>query len=504
MNNRVQHYDIQGNRYHRGLLLALTLFASFAAALMQTSLGTALPRLMKVFDINLNTVQQATTWFLLAMAMMVPVSATLIKRFSVRNLSFVAYASLAAGVAISAFTPAEHDFWFLFVLGRILAALAVGVMFPLLQIIIVNIYQEHERALAMGLMGLVVGMAPALGPTLTGWILDKKHVILGLTISNSWHIIFYLPLAVIIISMILCPFLIKDVIKKEKARFDWPSLVISSTGFGLFLFGFTNVASNGWGNWPNVVGPIFSGAILIGLFVWRQLKLAVPFLDVRVFKSSRFTLSTTATALVTMAMMGVEMMLPTYLQNVHDLSPLKSGLTLLPGALLMGLFSPIAGKLYDIAGIKRVTITGFSILALGTLPFAFIDTATETSIILVMYTLRMIGIALVLMPLASESMAALPLAKTTDGTAVNNTVRQIASSVGVAILTSITQNVINHNEPVKSLKTSDPLRYLDCYLSASMDGFRVAFTIGFLFAIIGLGLSFYFKSQRSVEEGQSK
>lgn len=229
--NTTNHYDVNGKPYHRGLMLALSLFATFAAALMQTSLGTALPRLMTVFDINLSTAQQATTWFILASAIMVPISSFLIKKFSVNQLSIMAYICLALGVAISAFTPAQHDMWLLFVFGRIIAALAVGVMMPLLQIIIVNIYDAQERGTAMGLMGLVVGMAPALGPTLTGWILDQNHVIFGLTISNSWRTIFYLPLAVIVIAVVLSPFLIKDVIKKEDVSLDWLSLVLSSVGF---------------------------------------------------------------------------------------------------------------------------------------------------------------------------------------------------------------------------------------------------------------------------------
>ncbi|ETY72551.1 multidrug MFS transporter [Lactiplantibacillus fabifermentans T30PCM01] len=488
-----QSVDVNGRPYHRGLMLALALFATFAAALMQTSLGTALPRLMTVFDINLSTAQQATTWFLLANAIMVPVSAFLIKRFSVRTLSLAAYSCLAIGIAISAFTPANHQWWLLFVVGRIVAALAVGVMFPLLQIMIVNMYAPKERGLAMGMMGLVVGMAPALGPTLTGWILDQKHVILGITISNSWRTIFYLPLIVIIIALLFCPFLIKDVLPKEKVHLDFWSLLASTVGFGLFLLGFTNVAADGWTDFSHVVAPIVGGLILIGWLVWRQLKLEHPFLDVRVFKSRSFTLTTIILVLATMAMMGVEMMLPTYLQTVHNLSALNSGLTLLPGALLMGLFSPIAGRLYDQAGIKRLVIAGFTILALGTIPFAFISMTTSTLLIIVMYALRMIGIALVLMPLTSEAMAALPLEKSTDGTAVNNTARQVASSVGTAVLTSITQNVINQHQPSHHLKLSDPLAYADKYLQASMDGFQVAFMVGLAFAVAGLILAFWLK-----------
>lgn len=490
-----QHLDIHGKPYQRGLVMAIMLIAGFAAMMMQTSLGTAVPTLMKAFDINLATAQQASTWFLLGNGIMVPVSAFLATRFRTRTLQVTAYTTLLLGVAITAFTPEKHSMWWLFLAGRIVAAMSWGVLMPLMQVIIITIFKPNERGAAMGMMGLVIGMSPAIGPTLTGWILDKSHVILGLTISNSWRTVFYLPMIVLAIALVAGFFLLRDVLPNRKVTLDIPSMLMTFVGFGLFLLGFTNVASDGWGDLANVIAPIGIGTLIIIFFIFRQLHLDRPFMDVRVFLNKRFTLTTIAVMMTTMAMMGVEMMLPTYLQNVHGMSALTSGLTLLPGALMMGLMSPIAGMMYNRVGVKRLAILGFTILAIGTLPFMFLTAQTPSAFITLLYGVRMFGVAITMMPLTTAAMSALPLDQATDGTASNNTARQIASSVVVALLSSVTQNVITNNTPSHALKLANPLLYADHFLNASMKGFRVSFILGFAFAVIGIIVALFVKNQ---------
>lgn len=490
--------DIHGKPYNRWPLFILMLFATLAGSLMQSTLGTALPTLMTKFDIDLNTAQQATTWFLLANAVMVPISAFLVKRFSTKKLTIVTYLILIMGISMTAFTPEKHNMWEIFVAGRVIAAAAVGILLPLLQITIVNIFADQERGTAMGLMGLVVGMSPAIGPTLTGWILDRDHTILGLTLSSNWRTIFFIPLVVVAIVLVFTPFVMHDVLPTDHhLKIDLPSVFLSCLGFGTFLLGFTNLSSDGWGDFSHVLGPIILGIVLIILFATRQFKLEKPFLDLTVFKSWNFSITTFLIIFVMMAMMGIEMMLPTYLQNIHGMSALDSGLTLLPGALFLGIVSPLAGILYTKVGLKRLAIAGFVILAAGTIPFAFLTTSTPGVIITMMYTVRMIGVGLVLMPLTTAAMDALPLVKTTDGTAVNNTVRQLASSVGVALLTSVTQNIINNHQPAHHLKYSDPLRYASKAIDASMQGFKPAFTVGLAFAVMGLIVTAFYRNKQT-------
>ncbi|OFI45706.1 multidrug transporter [Floricoccus penangensis] len=499
-----QVLDIHGKKYNRWLMFILLLIGTFAGMLMQTSLGTAIPTLMKAFDINLSTAQQATTWFLLANGIVVPLSAYLMTRTSTKWLLFTAYALLLGGMTITYLTPEDSNYWIMFLGGRILAAIAVGITMPLMQVIAVNVFPENKRALALGLGGLVVGMAPAIGPTLSGWILDKDHVIFGINIVSSWRTIFIIPMIVITLVLLLTPFVMKDVIPNKKIKLDILSLVLSSIGFGLFLWGFTNVAMDGWSSMNSVILPIIAGTIFIILFVLRQLRLKEPFLDVRVFKVRNFTVTALIIILVTMAMYGVEMMLPTYLQNVHGLSPLDSGLTLLAGALMMGLISPIAGILYNKVGVRNLALVGLTILAIGTIPFVFLSATTPTIFITVLYAIRMAGIALTMMPLTTSAMNALPIEETTHGTAANNTVRQLASSVVVALLTSITQNIINTNSPAKAMKDTNPMEFASKTIDASMDGFRVSFAVGLGFAVVGLIITIFFLRAKKDNTGGAK
>lgn len=492
--------DEHGKSYSKFMVMFVILLATFAGALMQTSLGTALPTLMKDFDIDFSTAQQATTWFLLANGIMVPLSAYLATRFSTKWLHVIAYAILLVGLILTAIAPSNSDSWNIFLTGRIVTAIAVGLMLPLMQIIIINMFPPNKRGGAMGLSGLAVGLAPALGPTFAGWILNKDHVILGLTISDSWRNIFVFPIIIVTIAFILSFFFMKDVIPNRKIKLDILSLILSCIGFGLFLWGFSNVSTEGWRSFNYVILPLILSLIIIAWFGFRQFKLDDPFLDLRVFKSSGFVIATIGLIVVTMAMYGVEMMLPTYLQNIHGFSPFESGLTLLAGALMLGFISPILGSLYNKIGIKRLTFVGFLILTLASLPFGFLSDTTSPSLILVLYSIRMFGVALMMMPLTTNAMDALPTKMGTHGTAANNTARQVASSIAVALLTSITQNIINNNMPTKSLKDANPLQYAAHAQQASIDGFNTSFLIGVAFAVIGLIIVPFLKMYHSESE----
>lgn len=488
--------DIHGKSYNRTALVSLLLIATFAGVLNQTSLGTAIPTLMDSFNISLATAQQATTYFLLANGIMIPVSAFLATRFSTKWLYFISYGVLVSGLLLDILAPTSN--WTFFLIGRIIQACAVGVTMPLMQVVIVNIFPAEQRGAAMGLNGLVVGLAPAIGPTLAGWILKQNFEIFGMDLT--WRAIFMVPCSIIILAFVLTPFLIKDVIINRHVKLDLLSLVLSIIGFGSFLWGFTNVASHGWSDMTKVILPIIIGIVVIALFVLRQLKMEVPFLDIRVFKIKQFSLTTLAIALSMMAMMGVEMMLPLYLQNVHGLTALDSGLVLLPGALMMGLVSPISGKVYDRVGSRRLAIVGFAILALGTIPFVFLTVDTVDHYITLLYAVRMFGIAMVMMPLTASAMSALPPSEAAHGTAANNTVRQIASAIVVAILSSVTQNIINTNKPAKSLLAADPISYAKKMLNASLDGFHVSFALGFSFALIGIIVALFLRKGKVIEK----
>lgn len=257
---------------------------------------------------------------------------------------------------------------------------------PLMQVVMVHVFPPEQRGVAMGLNGLVVGLAPAVGPTLAGWVLKQNFNLFGHDLT--WRGIFILPLAIVAVALLLSPFIVKDVVDNKRVKLDMISLFLSILGFGSFLWGFTNVADKGWGDMTYVLAPIILGLLIIALFAYRQLRMDEPFLDISVFKNKQFLVATIAVALSMMAMMGVEMILPLYMQNVHGLSALDSGLALLPGALMMGIVSPIAGNVYDKVGARRMAMIGFAILAIGTVPFVYLTAATPNHFITLLYAVE--------------------------------------------------------------------------------------------------------------------
>lgn len=496
--------DAHGKPYHRGAMVALLLVATFAGALNQTTLATAVPTLMKDFHITMSTAQQASTWFMLGNGIMIPVSAYLTLKFPTKWLYTTSYALLFIGTLTIVLTPTSN--FSMFIAGRMFQAIAIGVSMPLLQIIFVEIFPPEKRGSAMGLAGLVFALAPAIGPTFAGWILNTDHHLFGFTLVASWRSVFFVPLLFIGICLVLCPIFIRDVLKNKEVKLDIPSLLLSVVGFGSFLLGFTNVATDGWTSMTTVLLPISIGIVFIAIFVVKQLHMETPFLDMRVFRIRQFTVATLANSVATMAMMGVEMMLPIYLQNVRGLSALQSGLTLLPGALMMGLIMPLAGSAYDKIGAKRLAMVGFLILAIGTLPFMFLNLSAPEHFITTVYGVRMFAVAAVMMPMMTSAMNALPREEITHGTASSNTLRQVASAVVVALLSSVTQNVTNHNMPAQSLQEANPIQFAAKSIDAALSGFHVSFALGFSFAILGLIIALFLRGGKiiNMDEGGLK
>ena len=483
--------DMHGKPVNRMAMMMVLLVGVFSVMLMQTALGTALPALMTAFNVNASTVQWLTTIFLMANGIMVPVSAYLTTRVPTKALYLSSLGLFTLGTLVAFVTP-TNAFWLLMV-ARVLQAMAVGILMPLMQVVSLSLFDAESRGKAMGLGGLVIGMAPAIGPTLSGWILEEDHTLLGVTLVSSWRSIFGVVLPVVIVVMIASCFIFHDVLPTQKVTLNIRSLIESTFGFGLVLYGFAMVASNGWGS-AQVIVPLVLGFITVIEFIWHQAKMDKPFLDMSVFKSKQFTLTTILVSLAMMAMIGVEMVLPIYMQNIRGLTPLHSGLILLPGALMMGIVSPIAGAFYDKHGAKRLAMTGFTILIIGTVPLVYLTADTPTVYITALYTLRMFGIAMTMMPLTASAMGALSPQTAAQGTAANNTMRQVASSLGTAVLASVMQSVTQNHMPASAMKGADPLVFGKKALDATLTGFHASFFLAAGFAIVAILIAFFLHS----------
>ncbi|GEN48523.1 MDR family MFS transporter [Ligilactobacillus pobuzihii] len=473
--------DNKMSGFSKTMMIIVLLIGTFCTVLNQTLLATALPKLMSTFDVSTATVQWLTTGFLMVNGIMIPLSAYLATTINTKLLYISAMTVFLGGTILAYVAPTFG----VLLAGRLVQALGVGIAMPLLQTIMLSIFPPEKRGAALGLVGIVIGVAPAIGPTLSGWIIDKYQ----------WRDLFGMIIPIMVVVIILALFFMKPVIKTHKQKIDWLSLVLSTIGFGGLLYGFSSAGNDGWTS-TKVLVSLIVGAIVTALFVWRQLVIPKPFLELRVFKTGEFTLSAILSSIVMIAMLGVETVLPLYLQIAHGMSALHSGLTLLSGAVVMALMSPITGKTFDAFGGKRLALTGMVILTVATAPFLWLTIDTPTIYIVFLYAVRMFGISMVMMPVTTSGMNALPNSLIADGTASNNTVRQVASSIGSAIMITLLTNVTNNAEPAAHLLKEAPLAYKHQYLTASLDGYHAAFAFSLVFAIIGVVLTFFLKDQK--------
>jgi EmrB/QacA subfamily drug resistance transporter len=487
--SNTQTVDIYGKPYNRSLLVVVLLIGTFCTVLNQTLLTTAFPALMKAFNISASSVQWLTTGFLLVNGIMIPISAWLINKFSSKRLYLTAMTIFLIGT-ITCFVAPNFS---TLLIGRLIQAAGVGISMPLLQNIMLSIFPPEKRGSAMGMAGIVIGLAPALGPTLSGWIIDHY----------TWRDLFGMVIPIVILVLVLAFFLMKSVIQLSNPSIDVLSAFLSTVGFGSLLYGFSSVGNDGWGS-SKVISFLVIGVFVIGLFVWRQLHLEHPFLELRVFKSPTFTIAAILSGVVNMAMVGAEMVLPLYIQNIRGESAFHSGLMLLPGALIMGLMMPITGAIFDKHGAKRLAISGMLILTAATLPFAFLTQETPIVMIVILYAIRMFGISMVMMPVTTSGMNALPMNLISHGTAVNNTFRQVASSIGTAVLISILTNVTKDNLPKASLLKSLPLSYKDQAINATLSGYHAAFFVAVIFGLVGFIITFFLKNNKKIEGGNVK
>lgn len=487
--SNTQTVDIYGKPYNRSLLVVVLLIGTFCTVLNQTLLTTAFPALMKAFNISASSVQWLTTGFLLVNGIMIPISAWLINKFSSKRLYLTAMTIFLIGT-ITCFVAPNFS---TLLIGRLIQAAGVGISMPLLQNIMLSIFPPEKRGSAMGMAGIVIGLAPALGPTLSGWIIDHY----------TWRDLFGMVIPIVILVLVLAFFLMKSVIQLSNPSIDVLSAFLSTVGFGSLLYGFSSVGNDGWGS-SKVISFLVIGVFVIGLFVWRQLHLEHPSLELRVFKSPTFTIAAILSGVVNMAMVGAEMVLPLYIQNIRGESAFHSGLMLLPGALIMGLMMPITGAIFDKHGAKRLAISGMLILTAATLPFAFLTQETPIVMIVILYAIRMFGISMVMMPVTTSGMNALPMNLISHGTAVNNTFRQVASSIGTAVLISILTNVTKDNLPKASLLKSLPLSYKDQAINATLSGYHAAFFVAVIFGLVGFIITFFLKNNKKIEGGNVK
>ncbi|MNK48045.1 Multidrug export protein EmrB [compost metagenome] len=426
-----------------GRTLTVLMLGAFISILNQTLLNVAIPHLMNDFNVSATTVQWLSTAYMLVNGVLIPITAFLIESFGTRSLFIWAMAIFGAGSVICAVAPTFS----IMLIGRIIQAGGAGIIMPLVMNVFLTVFPPERRGAAMGTMGIAMMFAPAIGPTLSGWIVEHY----------TWRILFIMVIPLTLLDIILSWLWLRNVSKLSSPKFDVLGTLFSTLGFGSLLYGFSSAGSKGWGS-ATVVITLVLGVLFILLFVFRELGMESPMLEFRVFKYDIFTISTFIGSTVNMTLFGAMLLLPIYLQNIRGFTPLASGLLLLPGALLMGVMSPISGSIFDRIGARPLAIIGLAITAITTWEFSRLTSDTTYGHIMMVYTVRSFGMSLLMMSVQTEGLNQLPRHLGSHGTAMSNTVRQIAGSIGTALLVTVmtTKTTVHLADYGNAVTTNNP------------------------------------------------
>ncbi|WP_145138025.1 DHA2 family efflux MFS transporter permease subunit [Paenibacillus sp. Y412MC10] len=466
----------------KGPIIAALLLGAFVAFLNQTLMNIALPKIMDDLGIQPTTGQWLTTGFMLVNGVLIPVSAFLIARFTTRQLFISAMTMFSLGTLICAISP---NFGILMT-GRVIQAAGAGILMPLMTVVFLNIFPIEKRGSAMGMMGIAMILAPAIGPTLSGYIVEH----------HSWRVLFYIILPVAIISTLIGVFFLKNVTSVTKPKFDFLSVVLSTIGFGGLLYGFSDAGTDGWGS-ATVIATLIVGAVGLILFVWRQLVSKTPMLEFRIFKYNMFTLTTIINVIITMAMYAGMILMPIFLQNIRGFTPLESGLMMLPGAILMGIMSPITGAVFDKIGARWLAVVGLIITVVMTYEFSRLTVETSYAHLIVIYTIRMFGMSMLMMPIQTAGLNQLPRNMNAHGTAMSNTLRTISGSIGTAILVTVmTNETKSHVKDVLAggtVNPADKAAMAKLTADSMVHGINYAFIVATWLSVAALVLAFFIK-----------
>lgn len=463
------------NKKSRNLIVSVLLLGSFLTGLTQTVLNSALPSIMNDFHITADSAQWLTSIYMLVLGVMIPATAYLISNFSAKKLYISSMLLFFTGCLISIFT---NNFQML-VASRVFQAMGAGIIMQLVQVSMINLYPKEERGAAMGLYGFVVGVAPAVGPTAAGYIID----------NFGWRVLFYILAFIAVLDMILAFIVLRDITEIKKSKLEVISLILSTLGFGGLLIGVSNLGTYGMYNYITYL-PIILGLISLILFTIRQFRVDKPLLNLNVFKSKQFVISVILLMIIYVSFASATMILSLYIQSSRGMSAMIPGLMMLPGSILMSILSPISGKILDKYGARILSILGFLCLGISTFSFSNLSETTSIVMLTVMYSIRMIGITLLLMPITTWGLNSLNNSEIADGSAIGSTLRQVSGAIGsslfIAIMTTVSKNCLNTSEVLANIK-----------------GINVAFKSSSLLLFIGLIVSIIYvkdKNKDSQEE----
>ena len=457
-------------------MLAILLAGMMVTQLNQSLINIALPQIMTQFNIDASTAQWISTGYMLVIGILVPISAFLVQRFSYRQLFLTAMTFFT----VSSFLCAVSTGFTFLLLGRMLQAVGGGILSPLSMNIFLSAFPVEKRGAAMGWLGLGIILAPAIGPTISGYVVQNYH----------WNILFYAMAAIgaCILSAGFFFFSFKS--ERGDAKLDILGVIISTIGFGSLLYGVSSISSKGWNN-PEVITFLFIAVVSLTAFVYYELKKKNPLLEMRVFKDFNFSYTIIVNSILQMGFYGAMLLLTFYLQIVRGFSPLDTGLLLLPGSLLMGVMGIFTGKLYDRFGIKPLAIIGMAIMTGATYMLSTLSMDTSYTEIMILYVIRSFAMSFVITPIISAGLETIPQSLIPHANALINTLRQVSGSIGTALLVIVMSGQEkNYIENLGTAVTADSANL------ATLHGINIAFLVATAISAVALVMSFFFKKSK--------
>lgn len=465
-------FDSDDRSARNKLVIGLLLVSAFVVILNETIMGVALPHLMADLRISASLAQWLTTAFMLTMAVVIPVTGYLLQRLNTRPVFILAMSLFSAGTLVSALSPG----FAMLVVGRIVQASGTAIMMPLLMTTIMHLVPPESRGKTMGNISIVISVAPAIGPTISGLILSTLH----------WRWMFLLVLPIALAALALGAWKIKNVTEPKTAPIDVLSVPLSALGFGSFVYGLSGLGEAAIRT-PAVSPwiPLGVGAAVIAVFILRQLSLQKQdraLLDMRTLTIKPFVIPAAMMAILMMSMFGVFILLPIYLQNVLGLTTLQTGLLLLPGGLIMGLCAPTVGSLYDRHGPLPLVVPGAILFSVLMWSLTFIQQDTSFWLLLTAHIVLSIGLALMFTPLFTSSLGALPPNLYSHGSAMIGTTQQVAGAAGTALFVAL----MTMEGAGAGLTGADAA-------AATTNGIRAAFLCGAILSLGAVATAFFIR-----------
>ena len=403
-------------------IIAILLFGTFMVVLNQTLLTPAFPTMMAEYSIDAPTVQWLTSGYSLVEAVVVPLSAFFIGKFSTRKLFIGGIGMFTVGTLLAAWAPIFP----VLLAGRVFQAFAAGVMMPMTFTLILIIFPREKRGAGMGLVSLIIGFAPTIGPTLSGVLID----------TVGWHMMFVIIACIAAVVLVIATLKLKNYGQFDRAPFDIPSVILSTLGLLSILYGFSTFSTSD--SILITLGLIVLGVILMAFFVRRQLTLDEPLLKVDILKSRRYRVAVLTVGLMQGGLIGCSVILPIFVQKVLGYSATVSGLVILPGALCGALMSLAAGNLFDRFGMRRIAVPGIIAMFIGTLGMATMGPSIDILLVTLFNFIMSIGMQGVVTPLNTWGINSLSNRVIQHANAVNNTLGQVFISFGTALVVSMT------------------------------------------------------------------